>query len=128
MKAIIKNKTKISSGFLKVYSVDIEQTTPDGETVNYTREVIERGHAAAIVLRDPKTDELVFTKQFRVGSAVNGNNEFLLDVVAGMIDKGDNAEQTVIRKSTEEVEVQVSLMSNKYHQYFILQLVAVVKH
>lgn len=103
MKAVIKNKTKISSGFLKVYSVEVEQTNPEGQNVTYMREVIERGHASAIVLRDPKTDELVFTKQFRVGSAVNGNSEFILDVVAGMIDKGDTAEETVIRESFEEV-------------------------
>ena len=106
MKAVIKNKTKISNGFLKVYKVEVEQTTPTGETVNYVREVIERGHAAAIVLRDPKTDELVFTRQFRIGSAINGETNFMLDIVAGMIDKGDNAEQTVIRESLEEVGVE----------------------
>lgn len=103
MKATIKKTTKISHGFLKVHSVEIEQTLPNGEVSEYTREVVERGHAAAILIRDPKTDEIAFTRQFRVGSAFNGSSEMPLDIVAGMIDKGDTALDTVIREAEEEI-------------------------
>lgn len=105
MTAKILNKKLISKGFLSVSLVEIQQNDPEGKALSpYFREVVERGDAAAVVIRDPITDELVFTRQFRVGSAIKDeDNMFTLDIVAGMIDLGSDAKETALRESCEEV-------------------------
>lgn len=105
MTARVLNKELISKGFLSVSRVQVQQDDPEGNTLSpYVREVVERGDAAAVVIRDPKTDELVFTRQFRVGAAVkDADNMFTLDIVAGMIDLGSDAKETAIREAGEEV-------------------------
>lgn len=103
MSAKITNNQIVYNGFFKMHKLNIKETLPSGEESRYIREVMVRGHASAVVIRDPKTDELVFTKQFRTGSAINGKEDYILDIVAGMIDPNDDALETAIREAGEEV-------------------------
>lgn len=101
--AVLNNKEEVKGRFLKVSKVEVTENTADGRKVSYVREILERGDAAAVVIRDPKNESLVFTRQFRVGSAVKGEREYVLDVVAGIIDPGADAKETVVREAAEEV-------------------------
>lgn len=67
-----------------------------------TREVFERGHAAAVLPYDPVRDEVVLIEQFRVGAYAAGFSPWLLEIVAGIIDPGETAEQVVRREAQEE--------------------------
>ncbi len=64
------------------------------------REVFQRGHAAAVLLFDPSLNSVVLIEQFRVGSML-GNQPWLLETVAGMIEADENLE-TVARREAEE--------------------------
>lgn len=70
-----------------------------GETI--IRELFERGHATAVLLYDPKLDVIVLTEQFRAG-ALDEISPWQYEVVAGMIDKDQTAEQVAVRETQEE--------------------------
>jgi ADP-ribose pyrophosphatase len=67
-----------------------------------TREVFERGHAAALLPYDPKCDEVVLIEQFRVGALSADADPWLTEIVAGIIEDGETAEDVVRREAVEE--------------------------
>lgn len=98
-------KDRAYSGFIKVDKISLTQELPDGKwTDTFTREVINRGHAAAVLIKDPKTETFLFTKQFRPGSYVNGQ-PWMYEIVAGMLDGDEDPIETIKRESMEEAGV-----------------------
>jgi ADP-ribose pyrophosphatase len=71
------------------------------------REVAERGHAVAVLLYDPDRDSAVMIEQFRPGAHFAGWNAWLLEVVAGIIEEGETAEDVARRECQEEAGVTV---------------------
>jgi len=67
-----------------------------------TREVFERGHAASVLLYDPALEKVVLTEQFRIGALGICKNPWMLGLVAGIIEPGENATDVVIREAQEE--------------------------
>lgn len=79
------------------------------------REVFERGHAVAVLLFDPARDELVFVEQFRPGayaalhageSMANGA-PWLIECVAGIVEKGESPEDVARREAFEEAHCRI---------------------
>ncbi len=67
------------------------------------REVFERGNAAAALLYDPDRDAVVLVEQFRPGAlAAERGNPWLVEIVAGIVEDGEDAEQVVRREAIEE--------------------------
>lgn len=73
-----------------------------------TREVFERGHAAAVLPYDPVRDAVVMIEQFRVGAYAAGRQPWLVEVVAGIIEEGETAEEVVLREAVEEAGCEVT--------------------
>lgn len=67
-----------------------------------TRELLERGHAAAILPYDPVKDQVVLIEQFRVGAMSIATGPWLLEIVAGIIETNEAAEEVVRREAVEE--------------------------
>lgn len=68
-----------------------------------TRELFERGHAAAVLPYDPETDQVVLTEQFRIGALQAPGGPWLLEIVAGMIEAGETPEAVARREAVEEI-------------------------
>lgn len=71
-----------------------------GEPV--TREVFERGHAAALLPYDPVHDAVVLIEQFRIGALAAGADPWLIEIVAGIIEDDETPEDVVRRETVEE--------------------------
>lgn len=72
-----------------------------------TRELIHKGHAASVLLYDPKLDKVLMIEQFRVGTMENASLEdmqgaWTLELVAGFIEDGESAEDVIHREAEEE--------------------------
>ncbi len=67
-----------------------------------TRELLERGHAVAVLPYDPVRDAVVLIEQFRIGALGAGLGPWLLEIVAGIIDTGETAEAVAERETLEE--------------------------
>ena len=75
-----------------------------------SREVFERGHIGAVLLYDIKKQCLVMIEQFRPGAYAAGWEAWVLECVAGVIEKDENPEQLVYRESIEETGCEISAL------------------
>ncbi|MBL4775218.1 MAG: NUDIX domain-containing protein [Mariprofundus sp.] len=98
---IIK-KERVYQGFFAMDEYTVEHDRFAGGSLQVKRENMERGDAAALLLYDAKADEVLLLQQFRIGPVARGDKPWLTEIVAGIIDKGETAEQAVIREAQEE--------------------------
>lgn len=72
-----------------------------------TREIFERGHAAVLLPYDLARDEVVLIEQIRIPAYDTSETPWLLELVAGMIEKGESVEDVARREAVEEAGLQV---------------------
>ena len=78
-----------------------------GEVV---RELLVKGEAAALIAYDPKLDNVVLVEQVRIGAYQKHSDQtpWLLELVAGMVDKGEeNPAEVAKREAFEEAGIEV---------------------
>ncbi len=73
-----------------------------GWTPVISRELFERGHAAAVLPYDPVLDRVVLVEQFRIGALQARGGPWLLECVAGMIEPGEVPHEVARRETLEE--------------------------
>ena len=66
------------------------------------REMFERGHAAAVLLYDIELDRVVLLEQFRLGAVETKQDPWLLELVAGIIEDGEQPDEVIHREAEEE--------------------------
>ena len=96
---------RLHDGFFKVDHYQIEHALfAGGRTATFSRELFERGEASAVLLYDPKKDLVILTEQYRIGAALDKQqaSPWLLEVVAGMMEAGESAEDVARREAEEE--------------------------
>jgi ADP-ribose pyrophosphatase len=72
-----------------------------------SREVFLRANAAGILLYDPTRDEIVLTEQFRLAAHLAGFAAWQIEIVAGIIDTRETAEEVARREAEEEAGLTV---------------------
>ena len=102
MKFKIHQKQMLSDHFFKLDAYELEHDKFDGGTLNIRREHLERGNAVATLLYDKHYDEVLLIEQFRIGPAIRNDEAWLIEVVAGMIDEGEDNEAAAKREAVEE--------------------------
>ncbi len=75
------------------------------------REIFERGHAAAVLPYDPVRDTVALVEQFRIGALSAGRDPWMIEVVAGIIDAGEEAEDVARREAVEEADVTLTALA-----------------
>ena len=98
---IIERETPFQ-GYFRIDKYKLRHRCFDGGwTEPVWREVFERGHAAAVLPHDPVRDAVVLQEQFRVGALAAKGGPWMLEIVAGIIDLGESAEEVVRREALE---------------------------
>jgi nudix-type nucleoside diphosphatase (YffH/AdpP family) len=85
----------------------VEATMRDGRKMVLRREVADHGPGAAILAVDPERGTCLLVRQWRAGMAYNGDDGFLIEVCAGLLD-ADHPEECVRREAFEELGTRVS--------------------
>ena len=75
-----------------------------------TREVLDRGHAAGVLLYDPARDEVVLVEQFRAPAVDAPGGPWLIETVAGIIEAGETPEEVARRETREETSLSVGAL------------------
>jgi ADP-ribose diphosphatase len=102
LRAEIRNRTPLYEGFLGMYRYEFDVEQHRGGTKHLTREVMERGHAVAVLGHDPKRDEVVLANEFRPGAIVAGEYPYRDNLVAGAIEGDETALAAAVREMQEE--------------------------
>jgi ADP-ribose pyrophosphatase len=99
----IIEKTAAFQGYFRVDRYRLRHRRFDGGWSDVmTREVFERGQAVAVLPYDPQRDELVLIEQFRMGAYAEGRAPWLIEVVAGIIEEGEDPAEVARREMQEE--------------------------
>ncbi|TLS68685.1 NUDIX domain-containing protein [Mariprofundus erugo] len=98
----IVSKKPVYQGFFSMDVCTVEHERFDGHMQTIVRENMERGDAAAMLLFDPATDQVLLLEQFRIGPAMRDDNPWLIEIVAGIVDAGESIEQAIMREAHEE--------------------------
>ena len=79
-----------------------------GMSREVVREVLERGRVAAVLLVDPDRDCIVLIEQFRPGPYAAGEQPWLIETVAGVIEGAESAEEMAQREAREEANCEIT--------------------
>lgn len=95
------------TGFLSVDHYELRVPRFDGSVASLRRELLERGTAVCILPYDPRSDRVLLIRQFLIGSFVAGRAPRPLQVIAGMVDEGEDDEAAARREAMEEAACEM---------------------
>ncbi len=115
----IKNidKKVLSDNWYILNKYTYEYQKDDGSWETQQREAYDRGNGAAILLYNKKKGTIVLTKQFRMPTYVNGNEDgMMVEVCAGLLD-GLNPEECIKKEVEEETGYQIDRVRKVFESY-----------
>lgn len=99
----ILEQTTAYAGFFRLLRYRLRYRRYNGAWSSVvTRELFERGHAAAVLPYDPVTNQVVLIEQFRIGALEAPGSPWLLEIVAGIIEPGESPQEVIRREAIEE--------------------------
>jgi nudix-type nucleoside diphosphatase (YffH/AdpP family) len=102
----LKNRVRVieerllSDNWYILKTTRFEYLRSDGRWQTQNRETYDRGNGAAILLYNLARRSVVLTRQFRYPAFVNGHDDFMIEVPAGLLDAADP--ESRIRAEAEE--------------------------
>jgi ADP-ribose pyrophosphatase len=111
----IRGENRLLDDFFKIDEIIVAHQRFDGRMSGDERRLVfERGDAVAVLLFDADARSLVVVEQFRLPALVarrrddaSSTDGWMIELVAGMIDAGETAEQTAIRETFEETGYRI---------------------
>src|SRR5687768_12463859 len=96
---ILKRDVKYQ-GMFSLVELHLRHRNFDGGWSNtFTREILERKSAAAILPYDPILEQIVLIEQFRAGALTNPTGPWLLEIVAGIYDQSEKPRDVAMREA-----------------------------
>ncbi len=100
---------------LNKYTYDYHRE--DGTWETHEREAYDRGNGATILLFNKDKGTVVLTRQFRMTTYVNGNEDgMMIEACAGLLD-GDNPEDCIRKEVEEETGYKVTDVRKVFECY-----------
>ncbi len=117
-KKIRIQKTEVlSDNWYTLNKITFDFQKEDGSWETLSREAYDRGNGATILLYNQKNKTVILTKQFRLPTYVNGNEDgMLIETCAGLLDK-DNAEDCIRKETEEETGYKISKVKKIFEAY-----------
>ena len=117
MQVQIEEQKTVYEGFFNLKTFKLKHTLYDGSWSEViSRELFQRGDCVAVVLYDPQQDSVVLIEQFRIG-ALQADNPWLVEIVAGAIEANETAADVAHRESREEAgcEIRSLIKINEFY-------------
>ncbi|RZJ33399.1 MAG: GDP-mannose pyrophosphatase NudK [Flavobacterium sp.] len=107
----------LSDNWYVLKKITYEYTKADGSKKVQSREAYDRGNGATILLYNLQNKTVVLTRQFRIPTFVNGNQDgMMIEACAGLLDN-DNPEACIRRETQEETGYQISKVRKLFELY-----------
>lgn len=107
----------LSNNWYKLTKVFYDYQKKDGNWHQQVREVYDRGNGATILLYNKENNSVILTRQFRLPTFVNGNEDgMLIESCAGLLDK-DNPEECIRRETEEETGYRIQEVKKVMEAY-----------
>jgi GDP-mannose pyrophosphatase NudK len=113
----IKSTKILSDNWYTLNKVTFDYQKKDGSWVTQDREAYDRGNGATILLYNQERKTIILTKQFRLPTYINGNEDgMLIETCAGLLDK-DNAEDCIRKETEEETGFRITKVEKIFEAY-----------
>lgn len=107
----------LSDNWYILKKVTYEYLKKDGRWQRQIREAYDRGNGATILLYNKEKNTVILTRQFRLPTYINGNEDgMLIEACAGLLDK-DNPEDCIRRETEEETGFKVTAVRKIFEAY-----------
>lgn len=107
----IVKRDKCFQGFYRLDKLHLRhELFAGGMGREISRELFVRHDAVCVLPYDPQRDEVVLIEQFRVGALDKVANPWLIEMVAGLIDKDEQPEEVAHREAEEEAGLTFSAL------------------
>jgi GDP-mannose pyrophosphatase NudK len=104
----ILDKETLSNKKYKLENISFQKPDAAGKLRDTENEVYFRPDTAAVLLVDRRRHQVLLTRQFRLPTFLNGNEDgYLVEVCAGVIPETESAEATARREALEETGYQI---------------------
>ena len=118
MKWSIIKEQLLHRGFFTVSRLEVKhELFAGGESGPVIRELLDRGHAAAVLPYDPVRDEVVLIEQFRIGAINDPGGPWLVEIIAGVYEEGESSEEVIKREAVEEAGCKITDLT-PVHRYY----------
>ena len=109
----VTNKKNLYDGFFKMNEVSLKYKKYDGSWSNeIKRELFGGAQVSAVLPYDPIKKEIVLIQQFRPGTISRNTNNYLKEIVAGIIDPGESPEIAAKRECLEETGYKIKNLTS----------------
>ena len=110
-------KELLSDNWYSLTKVTFEYLREDGVWETQVREAYDRGNGAVILLYNKEKGTVVLTRQFRMPTYLNGNEDgMMIEACAGILEKG-NAEETIKMEVEEETGYKIEKVEKVFESY-----------
>ena len=110
-------KELLSDNWYSLTKVTFEYLREDGVWETQVREAYDRGNGAVILLYNLEKQTVVLTRQFRMPTYLNGNEDgMMIEACAGILEKG-NAEETIKMEVEEETGYRIDQVQKVFESY-----------
>lgn len=99
----ITDRKRVFDGWNTLDVLTVEALDDDGVSRRHEREVLDHGPVVAVLAYDPDRRQALLARQLRVPLLLTGDDPFLLEACAGLIDAGETPDDAAIREAEEEL-------------------------
>jgi nudix-type nucleoside diphosphatase (YffH/AdpP family) len=122
------NVQLLSDNWYTLNKITFDYLNDNGVWETQHRESYDRGNGAGILLYNPNKKTVILTKQFRMPTYVNGNDDgMMIEVCAGVLD-GDAPEKCAIKEAEEESGYKVTSIKKVLEAYMSPGAVTEILH
>lgn len=105
----ILSRDVLYQGMFRLVKLHLQHKLFNGEWgKSFSREILERRMAAAILPYDPDRDRVILIEQFRPGILGHDTSPWLIEIPAGILDTEESYQEVAIREAEEEAGCKVT--------------------
>jgi GDP-mannose pyrophosphatase NudK len=113
---ILKTET-LSDNWYRLDKITFRQRDAGGDWSIQSREAYDRGNGATILLYNLEQQTVILTRQFRMPTYINGNDDgMLIETCAGLLD-GENPLDAIKRETEEETGYRLGDVQKVFDLY-----------
>lgn len=116
---VIQQRKYVYQGFLKVEQIILQHRLFQNKQYcpELKRELIHRKAAAGVILYDDVQQKFALIEQFRIGALDHALSPWQLEVIAGILDGDESAEDCIRREAMEEAGIEIDSLTHLFSFY-----------
>ena len=114
---VIHARETLSENWFRLERVTFDQRRKDGSYQTLDREVYHNGPGSAVLPIDRTRGTVLLVRQIRIPAHVNGDDPMVIELCAGIVDKGDRPIDTIRKEAEQEMGYRLRNIRQVFELY-----------